>query len=136
MNNNYLVLDCSFFMSFILPDEENTQHNVMFYNIIVPSIFYLECLNVLHAALKRGRISAQNLQEYLQILRGFPCEVDKFSSNCESVLSIAQISNEFDLTSYDAAYLELTLRYKAKMATYDKKLISACKKLDIELIQL
>ena len=132
MNNRYLVLDCSFFMSFTLPDENGNNNNISSYNIIVPSIFYLECLNVLHIALRRNRINDTNFQEYLHILKNFPCKLDQFSSSCESVLSIAQLSNKFDITSYDASYLELALRHNAIMATHDKKLITICKKANID----
>ena len=128
MNNRYLVLDCSFFMAFTLPDEDSGNNDISSYNIIVPSIFYLECLNALHAALKRNRINTVNFQEYLQILRNFPCEVDKFSSNRESISLIAQLSSQFEITSYDASYLELASRYNAQIATHDKRLITACEK--------
>ncbi len=45
-------------------------------------------------------INAINFQEYLHILKNFPCKLNQFSSSSESVLSIAQLSNKFDITSY------------------------------------
>ena len=94
--NNYLILDCSCFISLILPDEKKYNYDLAKYDIIVPSIFYLECLNTIHTALKRKRIAFIQLQEYEGALKHFPCDVDQFSSNPESIASIARLCKEYD----------------------------------------
>ena len=64
-----LVVDCSFFMSSILPDEIQNKVEEIFYRIsqrefivYVPSIFYLECSNVLVSSLSRNRINQENFE--------------------------------------------------------------------------
>ena len=40
------------------------------------------------------------------------------------------LSREFNLTAYDATYLELALQHKAELATFDTALSNAMKKAD------
>ena len=69
-----LVLDCSFIMSHILPHETNNSIEICneiannTYCIYVPSIFYLECHNVLSKALyKDKKISIDGYNAYMHI---------------------------------------------------------------------
>ena len=134
MSNN-LIIDCSFFMSSILPDEDTESNfNLLDYDIIVPSIFYLECLNVINSALNRRRIDDKAFAEYLNILSDFPCRVDDFSSRSESLYLIHRICNQYNITSYDASYLELAIRLNAKIITHDRKLMAACQSAKITII--
>src|SRR5271154_4141250 len=107
-----LVVDCSFIMSSVLPDEMQTKINCSYqqiannvYSIFAPGIFYLECNNVLISSLKRGRINKSDYEEYLQLLNVLPIMIDKFCSTSESLYSIAKVATAYNLTSYDAAYL-------------------------------
>ncbi|MFA6038243.1 MAG: type II toxin-antitoxin system VapC family toxin [Legionellales bacterium] len=130
--NRCLVIDTSFIMADLLPDESGIDIDLALYDIHVPALFYLECMNVLNVALKRKRIKQEDYQEYLQILKQFPLSVDKFSAGSESLHLIGKLSQQFDLSTYDAAYLELALRLGAKLATLDKKLKAASIKNNIE----
>lgn len=136
-----LVVDCSFIMSSVLPDETQVvvdriyqQISDKIYNVFVPGIFYLECNNVLISSLKKNRISKADYDEYLQLLSALPVEIDKFCSTNESLYSISKLAIIHNLTSYDAAYLELAIRTNAKVATLDRNLEMACKKADLELL--
>lgn len=130
--NRCLVIDTSFIMADLLPDESGIDIDLALYDIHVPALFYLECMNVLNVALKRKRIKQDDYQEYLQILKQFPLSVDKFSATPESLHLISKLSQQFDLSTYDAAYLELAIRLGAKLATLDKKLKAASIKNNIE----
>jgi predicted nucleic acid-binding protein len=55
-----------------------------------------------------------------------PINIDKFSTMSESLYAIASLSLKYNLTSYDASYLELAIRMNAMIATLDKNLILAC----------
>lgn len=130
---NVCVIDCSFFISSLLPDEKNSNFDFIAFSIHVPSIFFLECLNVLATALKRERIAKNQYEECMASFKDLPFKVDHFSSTQESVYAISQLSQKYNLTSYDASYLELASRLKAPLGTLDKKLVEACK---IEKIKL
>jgi predicted nucleic acid-binding protein len=136
-----LVIDCSFIMATVLPDEKQNKVNILFsqianriYNIYVPSIFFLECSNVLLYSLKRKRIGIKDYEEYLNFLEQLPLNVDKFSSTPESLFTISKIATKYDLTSYDSAYLELALRMEAALATLDKNLSDRGAQVGINLL--
>ena len=136
-----LVIDCSFIMTSILPDELQLKVDEVYnqisnnvFNVYVPSIFYLECNNVLISSLKKQRINNSDYEEYLQILNQLPVTVDKFCSTSESLYSIGRIATAYNLTSYDSTYLELALRLEAKIATLDKELRNSCEIASIESI--
>lgn len=133
-----LVVDCSFFMSSILPDETQDKIEDVFHGIsqkkftvYVPSIFYLECSNVLVSSLSRNRINQESFEEYSNLLKLMPITVDKFSATSESIYSIARLANKYNLSSYDASYLDLAIRLEASVASLDKKLLDVCAKANI-----
>lgn len=130
-----VVVDCSFILSTILITEVNNIGIEISESLLyVPTLFYLECINVLHKTLKRQKISDEEHQTYLQVIHRLPIIIDSFCATGESVHIINNLSQRFELTSYDAAYLELALRLGARLASNDKKLISACEKNAIEVI--
>lgn len=135
-----LVIDCSFAMSQILPDELESVRPDDYYEkfdniqkIFVPSIFYLECNNVLLSSLKRNRILLKDYNEYINLISDLPVEVDNFSGTRESLSMIGNLSKKYSITSYDASYIELALRKNAFFASFDKKLTNLCKDLNIML---
>lgn len=136
-----LVVDCSFFMSSVLPGETQEKINDIFYKIsqnefkvYVPAIFYLECINVLVSSLSRKKITQESFAEYTNLLSAMPLIVDKFSSTSESVYAIGKLAVKYSLTSYDASYLDLAIRNEAALASLDKKLIDACIKAGISIV--
>ena len=136
-----LVVDCSFFMSSILPDEIQNKVEEIVYRIAqrefivyVPSIFYLECSNVLVSSLSRNRINQENFEEYSNLLKLMPITVDKFSATSESIYSISRLANKYNLSSYDASYLDLAIRLEASIASLDKKLLDVCAKANISSV--
>ncbi len=57
------VVDCSYFLSFIMPNEKNNDIDLAAYSVFVPSIFFLDCMNVLKTALKKQRITQIQYEE-------------------------------------------------------------------------
>jgi len=138
-----LVTDCSFIMSSILPDENQTKIEDIYkqigegiYKVYVPSIFYLECNNVLLCSLRKKRINKDNYNDYSEILGSLPINIDNFSSTADSFYTIGNISNQYNLTSYDASYIDLAIRMGAAIATLDKNLANACKQANLELLEI
>jgi len=129
-----LVLDCSVILSSLLPDEKQPHIQYSLYKIYVPVIFYMECNNVLLSSINRKRIDSADYQEYLLTIQGLPINVDKLSASAESLYFISELAIKNSLSSYDASYLELAIRLKAKMATIDNKLIKACNAHQVEVV--
>jgi predicted nucleic acid-binding protein len=136
-----IVVDSSFIMSSVLPDEQSLELEKIYdmitnnsYKAYAASIFYLECENVLISSIKRNRINKAEYENYMQLVSLLPIEIDHFSSSKESTYVVGRIAVEYDLTSYDASYLELAFRIDGKIATLDKKLADSCRKANIGLL--
>ena len=136
-----IVVDSSFIMSSILSDEQRLELEKIYnmitdnsYKVFAPSIFYLECENVLISSIKRNRIPKTAYENYMRLIGLLPINIDYFSASKESTYIIGKIATEYDLTSYDASYLELALRINGQIGTLDKKLANSCGRANIELL--
>ena len=128
------VVDCSYFLSFIMPDEKNSEIDLASYSVYVPSIFFLECINVLKTTLKKQRITHVQYEKCMWAFKDLPFNVDHFSSTQESLQTISRLSLEHNITSYDASYVELALRLNASLGTHDKKISEVCSHQKIQLL--
>ncbi len=89
-----------------------------------PSLLRLEYSNVLRTACKRGRLIASRAQALLEQLAALPIETDNSPVDAAMVLALAL---RYDLSCYDAAYLELALRLQLPIATQDAALAEAAR---------
>jgi predicted nucleic acid-binding protein len=84
--------------------------------VMVASVWPLEITNGLLSAQRRGRITAERVEQFLvQILR-FRMHVEPFTIQ-QTVRDVRQLAQTHQLTAYDAAYLALALRYNLPLAT-------------------
>ncbi|MCL2645144.1 MAG: type II toxin-antitoxin system VapC family toxin [Betaproteobacteria bacterium] len=91
---------------------------------IVPPLLRLELVNVLRTACKRQVMIASQAQELLAQLFRLPIEVNSTSPEPGLLLGLAL---RYELTAYDAAYLELALRMQLPIATQDEALAEAAR---------
>lgn len=89
-----------------------------------PVLWQLEFANVLRTACKRGALDAQSAHEVIDRVGALPIAVDRDMPGPAAILSLAL---RYDLTSYDAAYLELALRMQLPIATQDAALLEAAR---------
>lgn len=66
--------------------------------------------NALTIALRRKRIAVEQLEEILQMLGRVPIDIDQ--PDRANLLRLPHLAREHGLTTYDAAYLDLSLRKK------------------------
>jgi predicted nucleic acid-binding protein len=92
---------------------------------VVPEFWQLEIANVLNLTLRRGTLTAgeveQGLGDYEQFLR----RKAELIYTLPSMREVFETARNLSLTSYDALYLELGRREKLPLATLDKRLRSA-----------
>lgn len=86
---------------------------------VVPALWQLEFANVLRTACKRKRIAAAQAQQIIEQVCSLPIEIDRETPAPAELLALAL---RYDLSSYDAAYLELALRLQLPVATQDERL--------------
>lgn len=88
----------------------------------VPALWELEFANVLRTACLRQRLTAEAAQQVAAEIVSLPIDVDRQAVPVGTVLALAL---RFQLSSCDAAYLELALRLQLSLATGDGPLRSA-----------
>lgn len=132
------VLDCSVTISWFMPDENANNDNNLLNQLadegsIVPSLWKIEVANTLLVAQRRNRITSAHREKILHELEHLPIEIDNEMTH-RAWHEISELAEKHSLTVYDSTYLELALRLELPLATYDKSLINACKRLQLATI--
>lgn len=87
-----------------------------------PWLLQLEFTNVLRTACRRGAMTLTTARTVVDQIGLLPIRIDEAPPTPAALLSLAL---RFNLTSYDAAYLELALRLQLPLATRDEELAEA-----------
>ena len=133
-----IVLDCSVTLAWCLPDEDQGVAAAMLNEAaqdgaLAPWIWPYELANGLLQAESRGRLTSQRTVTFLAGLNRLAVVVE--SEQPERVLSeIRQLGQMHRLTAYDAAYLDLALRTKSSLATFDKRLAAAARSAGVNVL--
>jgi len=134
----HYVTDCSFSSALFLPDEKSDTVRNFFINlkkkdhIFIPFLWWYETNNVLNISIKRKRLNHFNVISILTLLNELGLKTDS-EYGYEFSMKIFQLTQLYNISSYDAAYLELSVRKKAKLMTLDNDLIIAAKKIGIDI---
>ena len=101
--------------------------------MVAPALWPFETVNGLEMMRRRGRLDAQALADALEVLRLLPIEFESqdFERSANAILPLAQ---QYGLTVYDAAYLELAKRRRLPLATLDEGLRRAARKARVKVI--
>jgi predicted nucleic acid-binding protein len=94
---------------------------------LVPQLWHLEATNVLVNAEGRGELEVGEVERFIAQLECLPIQLDPLTSH-QAFSHILTLSRAYNLSSYDAAYLELAIRHNLPLATLDKNLIKAAKR--------
>lgn len=91
---------------------------------VVPSLWRLEVANVIVRAEAKGLLTEARSAEFLGVLQDMAIFTDIETAE-HALNDTLQLARRFNLSSYDASYLELALREGLPMATLDKDLRAA-----------
>lgn len=123
-----LVMDSSTALAILLPDEPAPAGDIPALisggAIHVPSHWLIETLNGLLFAERRGRIPLALRDRLIGQIAAWPMHRE-VSPRGEQAMRIASLATKHQLTSYDAAYLELAARLALPLATFDNALARA-----------
>ena len=127
-----IILDASVALSWIIErsDPAEARHSIDVLRAIqadhaaVPSIWYIEVANGILVAERRGGLSAAASARFMALLSSLPINRDRHAIAFTQSESL-RLARSFNLTAYDASYLELALRTGLPLATYDLQLASA-----------
>ena len=96
----------------------------------VPQHWYLEVRNALLMGERRGRIAHEDIGDRLSFLNRLTVQTDE-EVNLDAVFRLARLYN---VTMYDAMYLELALRRNLPLATLDRRLAQAASDAGVETL--
>lgn len=130
-----LVLDCSVMVALCFREARsgaaeaaldlvNTEEGV------VPALWWFALRNVLLVGERRGRITSERTSTFLDDVERLPIEIDRTPISGD----VLDLARRYQLSGYDASYLELARRRSAPFATFDRALIAAAKKLEVRLV--
>jgi predicted nucleic acid-binding protein len=133
-----LVLDASLTLSWFFPDERTSEGVEVLALIteqgaLVPSLWRLEVANSLQVGLRRKRLDTVFRDRALSDLAKLPIAVDT-ETDTQAWKATLALAERFQLTLYDAAYLELAERRALPLASLDQKLREAAMARDVGLL--
>ena len=134
------VFDASFVGALVIPDEKNLLVSKMYDKIenederYAPHLLWYEVANVFKNLLRRKRFSENEVMSFFPRLAEFSLIIDS-ETGVEYSKKLLRLCNDYNLSSYDAAYLELAERKKAVLCTMDEKLRAVAKKYGVKVLR-
>ena len=107
------------------PYSENVLQQLATGEAVVPVLWRYEVSAVLAKSQKSGIIPAAKADAFLTTLESLNITLDQDGTD-RILTDVHHLAVKYGLTSYDATYLELTIRRKLPLATLDEALIKAC----------
>lgn len=125
-----LVLDASATLPWCFQDEATAWSDALLQRIrstesaIVPAHWPVEVSNAFLSAIRRKRFPMPEVQGFWDDLAALPIAVEP-PLNSTQAKAVLKLAANFNLTIYDALYLELAIRLNLPLATLDSALRQA-----------
>lgn len=134
------VLDCSIVMAWCFDDEADDYADKVLELVtkneaLVPSIWPLEVANVLLVGERKKRLTKADSSRFIELLSAQPIVVDMETPE-KALGDTLSLARDYGLSSYDASYLELSMRHGIPLATSDRSLRKAAEKCGIRLLKV
>lgn len=135
-----MVVDNSVTMAWVFTDEateytESVLQRLRDDSMMEPAIWALEVSNVLLLGERRRRISQSQSVQFLEVLSELPISVEDSATMSRAFAAVIDVGRTYELTSYDASYLELAMRRGLPLATLDGKLRQAAGNAGVALVE-
>lgn len=132
------VLDASVTLAWCFKDEATPLTATLLDGLLsgfacVPQIWSLEVGNILVGAIRRKRISYAAATQFLEQLNKLNIHIDTETA-AKGLHDILALAHSEGLTTYDAAYLELSMRKGLALASKDVQLCTAATRLGVSVI--
>jgi len=98
----------------------------------VPALWYPEIWNTLLVFERAQRLSQKDSSNFLIDLASLWIDQD-FAAISETKPRVLSAARKYQLTAYDATYLELAQRKNASLATFDQQLAQACRQAGVRV---
>jgi predicted nucleic acid-binding protein len=132
-----LVVDASLTLSWYFEDERTRAVDAVLDEVVasgavVPLLWRMEVANGLQMAIRRKRIDRDFRDRAIRHLGLLPIVVDPETDTYVWTTTL-RLSDRFGLTVYDASYLELAERRHLPLASIDKALSAAGRRLGVPI---
>ncbi len=132
------VIDASVVLAWCFEDEASDEADLVLARLerepaIAPAHWPLEIANALRTAERRGRIDVSEFPRLRSLLSALPVEVVPVELTT-AVWGALETAMKYDLTAYDAVYLDLAAIRGLPLATVDGSLRTACARAGIERV--
>jgi predicted nucleic acid-binding protein len=134
------VFDASFVGALVIPDERDPHVNKMYTKIKsedekhAPHLLWYEIANIFKNLMRRNRYKFEEVSKLFSLLSAINITCD-FETGSDYAEKLLRLCNDYNISSYDAAYLELAGRKKAALCTLDENLITAAKKHGVTVLK-
>ena len=134
------VLDASFVGAQIIPDEKDPRVEILYNKIKredekhAPHLLWYEITNLFMNILRRKRYSYDEILLFFPHLDAIRLKYD-YETGIEYSKKLLRLCKNYNLSSYDAAYLELAERKNAVLCTMDDDLQAAAKRYGVRVLQ-
>jgi predicted nucleic acid-binding protein len=132
------VLDCSLALAWALPDETSRRAERFLAHVTaetflwVPALWWYEIANALTMAQRRRRLPESDGSRLIELYASLPIQTD-MHLNSDVAWRRHALAREYNLSAYDAAYLELAQRKGFGLATLDRNLMTAARKAGVAI---
>ena len=133
------VLDCSLALAWALPDETSKRADRFLARLSrkdvlwVPALWWYEIANALTTARRRQRLPEAEYVRLVELYGMLPVQTDAHL-NSDAVRRFHTLAQEYGVSAYDAAYLELAQRRGVGLATLDRRLLTAAQTAGVQVV--
>lgn len=137
MTERGILLDCSVALGAFFEDEQDDYSVAVWRSLdatqaLVPALWHLEMGNILARAVQRGRITRRSLDTCWARLDRVGVQTLPAHGDAQHW---AQRAADWGLTAYDACYLDSALAQRVPLASKDKDLCDAARRIGVPLYQ-
>jgi len=137
---NGIVIDASVALAWCFPDEASDYADDVLVALdgrtaMVPAIWPVEVANALLVGERRKRIRQPEVRRFIELLKGLSILEDG-QPFADAVSNILPLAREYDLSAYDAAYLDVAVRRGAPLATLDAALQKAARAAGLKIFEV
>jgi len=124
-----IVVDASVALAWCFPDEASEYADAVLValegrTVIVPAVWALEITNAVLVAERRKRMKQQDVRRFVELLGGLTI-IEHSQTVADTVSHVLLLAREYNLSAYDAAYLDVAVQQGAPLATQDSALQKA-----------
>ncbi len=122
-------MDASVALAWCFPDEASEYADAVLValegrTVIVPAVWALEITNAVLVAERRKRMKQQDVRRFVELLGGLTI-IEHSQTVADTVSHVLLLAREYNLSAYDAAYLDVAVQQGAPLATQDSALQKA-----------